>query len=415
MNKRWFDSSLCPQKIGNLLREHIVKVRINAKKIFLISIIGLISFVMTACPGNPGGTANEVAATVNGKPILMKEVDNLLHQQMQGEETKLSNLELSQARLQILDGLIQKEVLFQRAEKENLIPSEDDITTEINKQIQNRGVTKEQYLAELQKIGQTEAGLREDTRKLLAIQKLQDKTTNKVQSPTDKIVEDFYNSNKEAFVRPRGIELAAIIVTPQETQGLVDDAKTPDEAQKKANNIAQQLKSGADFASVARARSEDQSSLNGGDIGFIAEQDLKGRFPEDLIKKFFSMNPGDITEPIALQGGYYIFKLVSKQEQLENLTLNSPGVKEKITTEITNQQKKVLVTAMQIAIMSDARIDNLLAKSLLEKPENLNVLRPAPQPGASPTASPTASPVASPVASPSSSKTPTAKETPKGK
>jgi hypothetical protein len=228
-------------------------------------------------------------------------------------------------------------------------------------------------------------------------------------------VEDFYNSNKEAFVRPRGIELAAIIVTPQETQGLVDDAKTPDEAQKKANNIAQQLKSGADFASVARARSEDQSSLNGGDIGFIAEQDLKGRFPEDLIKKFFSMNPGDITEPIALQGGYYIFKLVSKQEQLENLTLNSPGVKEKITTEITNQQKKVLVTAMQIAIMSDARIDNLLAKSLLEKPENLNVLRPAPQPGASPTASPTASPVASPVASPSSSKTPTAKETPKGK
>lgn len=380
-----------------------------AKKILIAGFIGLISVVFTACPGGGKPDAgSDIAATVNGKPIQMKEVDNLLHQQMQGQETRLSSLELSQARLQILDGLIQKEVLFQKAEKENLLPTEDEINTRINKQIQDSGITNEQYEAELQKIGQTKAGLREDTRKLLAIQKLQDRITNKVEAPKDKTVEDFFNTNKELFVRPRGVELAEISVTAQENQGLVDDAKNEADAQIKANAIYQQLKSGADFASVARVRSEDQNSVKGGDIGFLAEEELKGQgFPEDLIKRFFSMNSGDFTEPVKLQTGYVIFKLVSKQEQAENLTLQSPGVKEKIATAITNQQKQVLVTAMQIAAMSDARVDNLLAKSLLEKPENLNVLRPAPQPASSPAASPVASPVAS--------QSPAAKETPKNK
>lgn len=385
---------------------------LNVRKIFVIGLLGLISIVFTACPGKQTDSNSEVAATVNGKPIYMKEVDTLLNQQLQGQQTQLSSLELAQARLQIIDGVIQKEVLFQQAEKENLLPTEDEINTEINKQIQNRGVTKEQFNAELQKIGQTEVGLRDETRKVLAIQKLQDRVTNKVKPPEDKTVVDFYNSNKESFVRPRGVELAEIAVTSQETPGLADDAKNETEAKAKADAIKLQLKSGADFASVARARSEDQQSVQGGDIGFLAEQELSGKgFPPDLIAKFFSMNSGDTTDPVKIGSSYYIFKLVSKQEQNENLTLESPGVKEKIATAITNQLKQVLVTAMQISAMSDAKVDNLLAKRLLATPESINVLRPAPQQGASPAASP--SPTASPVtvASPKAS-TPATKSSP---
>lgn len=384
----------------------------NSKKIFLVSLIGLITIVFTACPGAKTNPGSEVAATVNGKPINMKEIETLLHQQMQGEESKLSTLELSQARLQILEGLIQKEVLYQKADKEKLLPSEDEINTDINKKIQNSGITKEQFDAELKRIGQTEAGLREETRKLLAIQKLQERVTNKVKPPEDKTVTDFFNSNPELFVRPRGVELAAIVVTAQETQGLIDDAKNEIDAKKKADQIYQQLKAGADFASVARARSEDQNSVNGGDIGFLPENDLKGKFPEELVKRFFAMNRGDVTEPVAVPGGYYIFKLVDKQEQLENLTLASPGVKEKIANAITSQQKQVLIAAMQVVAMSEARIDNILAKELLEKPEKLNVLRPAPQQSGTPAATP-ATTAPSPVASPAASQSPATKGSPK--
>jgi len=41
---------------------------------------------------------------------------------------------LAQARLQVLGNLIQREVLFQRAEREKLLPTEDEITGVINQQ-----------------------------------------------------------------------------------------------------------------------------------------------------------------------------------------------------------------------------------------------------------------------------------------
>jgi len=68
----------------------------------------------------------------------------------------------------------------------------------------------------------------------------------------------------------------------------------------KIDNISQQLKGGADFATVARAKSEDAQSLTrGGDLGFATEDELKqSGFPPELVTRFFTMQVGDVTEPI---------------------------------------------------------------------------------------------------------------------
>ena len=89
---------------------------------------------LTAC-GSGSGTegANDVAATVNGKSIMLKEVDQVISQQTGGQQAQLSPLQLAQARLQVLDGLIQKEVMFQRAEREKLVPTEEEVTQEVNR------------------------------------------------------------------------------------------------------------------------------------------------------------------------------------------------------------------------------------------------------------------------------------------
>src|SRR5438874_13141722 len=83
---------------------------------FILSIISL-----TAACGGPGATGpagsidpNETAATVNGKVIKFEEVERAVKQQAQGQETKLSPLELTSARLQVLQTLIEQEVMFQK-------------------------------------------------------------------------------------------------------------------------------------------------------------------------------------------------------------------------------------------------------------------------------------------------------------
>ena len=65
----------------------------------------------------------------------MEEVDRSVKQQTQGQDSsKASPLELANVRLQVLNTLVQQEVMFQKAEKEGVVPTDDEITTELNRQ-----------------------------------------------------------------------------------------------------------------------------------------------------------------------------------------------------------------------------------------------------------------------------------------
>jgi parvulin-like peptidyl-prolyl isomerase len=366
----------------------------------------------SACSSSSNSTESTVAATVNGRKIMSQEVERMIHQQSQGKESLLSAHDLAQARLQILDSLVQREVMFQRAEQEKLLPSEDEITNVINKQKQDSGMTDDEFERQLKTQNMTREALREEAKKDLAIQKLQEKYAGKI-TISDREVEDFYVANKPRFVNERGVGLAAIIVDPADNsaQGIANDAKGDAAAKAKIDAVYQGLKAGtSDFATVARAQSEDaQSLLRGGDIGFASEDGLKqAGMPKELVDTFMgSMTVGSITEPKLVGSRWYIFKLTDKRLQTENLTLESQGVRQQITVELTDQRKKILDAALLVVAMSEAKIVNNLAVGILNNPGNLG-LRPAgydpskvagnPTPTPAPTASP--SPAAKAAASP---------------
>jgi len=385
-------------------------------------VLALTAAFFVAC-SNSGSSENKdsmVAATVNGKNIMLAEVERQISQQAAGKQAQLSQLELAQARLQVLGGLIQREVLFQRADREKLLPTEDEITAAINQQKQQSGMTDDDFQKNLAAQNLTMESLREEARKDIAIKKLQDKYNSKI-TVNDKEVEDFYNSNRERFVSSRGVALGMIVVDPADNsaQGIAqndakNDAKSDTEAKLKIDNIYQQLKSGADFATVARAKSEDPTSLQrGGDIGFATEDDLKqNAFPPELIARFFGpMQVGDTTEPVHFSSGkWYVFKLEEKRLSTENLTLESPGVRQQITQALIKQRGEILNAALLEVATNEAKIVNNLAGTMLNNPSNLG-LRPA-SPGAvtSPSTSSTAIPqtsvapaAASPAASPKAS------------
>jgi len=392
-----------------------------AKLTTAASLLALISLSFGAC--STGGSAdskdNLVAATVNGKNIMLSEVEQNVSRQAGGKQSQLSQLELAQARLQVLGSLIQREVLFQRAEKEKSLPTEDQVTAFINQQKQQSGMTDDDFKKNLAAEGMTEQSLREDARKNIAIANLQDKYSSKV-TVSDKEVEDFYNGNRERFVSSRGVALAMIVADPADNaaQGITqNDAKSDAEAKLKIDGVFQQLKGGADFATVARSKSEDVNSLpRGGDLGFATEEDLKQNgFPAELVTRLFgSMQAGDTTEPIRFSTGkWYVFKIAEKRSQTENLTLESPGVRQQITQALMNQRKEILKAALLEVAINEARIANKLASTMLDTPSNLG-LRPA-SPGAATTAPAPATTATqqTPAASPAASASPNAAVSPK--
>jgi len=389
--------------------------RKHQRFLWLIVVV-LAATLFAACGGGNESPDNTVAATVNGKKIMLAEVERIIHQQSQGKESQLSAHDLAQARLKVLDSLIQREVLYQRAEQEKLLPTDEQITSAINQQKQQSGATQEEFDRQLKEQGMTNEALREEAKKDLAINALQDKYAGKI-SISDREVEDYYNANKQQFVNARGVALAMIAVDPADNsgQGITQgDAKSDAEGKTKIDDVYQQLKGGADFATVARAKSEDQSLLRGGDIGFATEEDLKQNgFPPDLVAQFLGpLQVGSFTSPVKFaspqypSGRWYIFKLQEKRLQTENLTLESQGVRQQITVALTNQRKDILNAALLEVALSEAKVVNSLAANILNNPSNLG-LRPASTEAAkaasNPTAAATTASSAAKVASPAGS------------
>lgn len=402
----------------------------RVKQIAVLILLAATAVAFAACKRDSTGGSNDtaVAATVNGKNITLREVDTILNQQAKAQQTetaRMSPLELASGRLQVLEDLIKQEVLFQRAEKENLLPTDEEVTQTIETQKQQNGMTQDQYQQMLKETGQSEQEVRGIARKQLAINKLLERTGSKVGTPSEKEVSDFFDNNRERYVSARGVGLAAIIVDPNDN-GATNDAKGDTEAKNKIDIIYQRLKSGADFATVAREQGEDaQTVQSGGDIGFYTEDKLKqAGFPADLTAKFFGpMQTGDITAPVkGSDGRYEIFKVTTKRLQTENLTLDNPDVRKDITDAINNQRKQLMNAALLTVATSESKIENKLAQDMMTNASTLSSLRPAgaatPKPAA-PTASPTTaaspaatgSPAAKATTSPTPRVTPTARAT----
>jgi parvulin-like peptidyl-prolyl isomerase len=381
----------------------------NIAKVLAVTCLVAAGLVLNGCSSS-GGTEvkdNTVAATVNGRNIMLNEVERAINQQTNGNPSALNQLQMAQARLTVLDSLIKREVMFQRAEREKLLPTDAQIDGVIATQKQNSGMTSEDFDKSLKAQNLSIETLREEARKDLAISALQDKYNGKIDI-SDREVEEYYNANRQDFKNERGVSLAMIMVDPADNSnsGIRDDAKNDTDAKLKIDNIYQQLQGRADFAEVARAKSEDINSLRaGGDIGFATEDALKANnFPPELIASLFGpMQVGDYTQPTRFSSGkWYIFKLAEKRLTTENLTLESPGVRQQITQALTNQRKQILNAALLETAMNDAKIVNHLANNMINNPGNLG-LRPAAAGAA--TSQPTQAPSQAPASSPATTTT----------
>ena len=84
----------------------------NIAKVLAVSCLVGAGLVLNGCsPGASEAKDQMVAATVNGRNIMLSEVERAVNQQTNGNPSSLNQLQMAQARLQVLSTLIQREVL----------------------------------------------------------------------------------------------------------------------------------------------------------------------------------------------------------------------------------------------------------------------------------------------------------------
>ena len=77
-----------------------------------------------------------------------------------------------------------------------------------------------------------------------------------------------------------------------------------------AKEVAERLKKGEDFATVAKEKSKD-TGAEGGDLGFFA----RGQMLKPFEDAAFALDVGQISEPVQTQFGWHIIKVEEKRDQ----------------------------------------------------------------------------------------------------
>lgn len=88
-------------------------------------------------------------------------------------------------------------------------------------------------------------------------------------------------------------------------------AKAEEEAQKKIQEAKARIEAGENFADVAKEMSDDPvAAEKGGDLGWLERNNQQ--FPGELIDAAFSLEPGQLSDPIKTDVGYYLIQVEEK-------------------------------------------------------------------------------------------------------
>ena len=120
--------------------------------------------------------------------------------------------------------------------------------------------------------------------------------------PDDTALKQMYDAQKSKFVSAEQREASHILIAV----GKNADAAAQKAALAKAEAIEKELKAGKDFATLAKADSDDLGSkAQGGDLGWLE----KGVTDPAFEAALFSMKKGDVSDPVKSEDGYHIIWL----------------------------------------------------------------------------------------------------------
>ena len=116
---------------------------------------------------------------------------------------------------------------------------------------------------------------------------------------SDEDIEEFYNKNLNHFKTLEQIHASHILIRDKSDIG-----------REKLDAVIEALDSGRDFEELAREFSEDTSSEQGGDLGWLPRGQTVAKFE----KVAFSLELDEISDPFETQFGWHIVRLHERQD-----------------------------------------------------------------------------------------------------
>jgi peptidyl-prolyl cis-trans isomerase C len=120
------------------------------------------------------------------------------------------------------------------------------------------------------------------------------------------------------------------------------------ETEDEAKAVLAELKKGADFAELAKSKSKDPGSADGGDLGYFTKDQMVPEFSEVAFK----LEKGALSEPVKSQFGWHIIKVEDKRERQPP---EFDKVKDQLEQYVVRRQQVEMITKLR----QEAKIEKL--------------------------------------------------------
>ncbi|MDR1888516.1 MAG: peptidylprolyl isomerase [Zoogloeaceae bacterium] len=247
--------------------------------------------------------ADRIVAIVGSEAITLTELRSQLQMAMgrlQRQGTPLPPTEVLER--QMLERMIMERAQIQAAQELGLRVDDTQLEQTIGRIAANNKMTREQFLAALQKDGITYALFREEIRNEMLISRLREREVDSRLVISDAEIDNFLvqtGGGHEEF------RIAHILLRAPESA-------SPDQLQKlkaRAEDILQRAQNGENFAELAAAYSDAPDALQGGDLGWRGQDSLPAVFAE-TAKRLKADEVGDLLQS---SNGFHILKLLARR------------------------------------------------------------------------------------------------------
>lgn len=290
-------------------------------------------------------------ALVNGVSITFKELQREFKKARDGyamQNVFPDKSGLKQLKKEVVQRLIEREVLWQRAVREDLVVSDEAVSAEfevrqkqfgnaaiLNNMLKNWKMPLQEFLGLIKRDLTIETLIQRDIGSAIAV--------------SDTACENFYQKNREKFEVPEQIRASHIAFFAYE-----DD---PEDKQQKAAAaiyaIEQRLRKGEVFEDLAREASECASSRRGGDLGFIA----KGAMDPKFEAAAFALKLNVVSPVVRSSVGYHIIKVIDKKPAR---VMPFEAVKETVAQQLKEQKINAGLKDYLAGLLKAADVKRLL-------------------------------------------------------
>jgi len=316
--------------------------------------IAVIVFIMVASGLAFAEVVNGIAAKVDADIITIHEF-NSAYGQARRAALILGNEVPSKK--EVMNRLIDNLLIKKEAEARGVIVTDEELEKIIENIKKQGDLSDEKFEEQLKQEGITYEQLKEQYRmELLKTRLINQMASSSIHTIDEKEIEDFYNdpANRTLLSVPPIVKLAEIYLP------LAPDASYQDavKAKKQANDIYTEVKTGQSFKQLVTQYSQAPNKDNEGYLGSYTKEQLSVFLKPEDVNFIFSLDSGDVTPPIRLQDGYYLFKI---REKSEGGMMEFSEARENIKSYLVRKKGEDIFQSWLLKVRQSTKIQNIIS------------------------------------------------------